>query len=287
MRLKYEDILNKHKNIPCVIAGHGPSLINYKEKITEAHNNKKIIRFSVNNWWDYFTNNPDYWVLSSTEFTIAKYLNFLNEKRITVLFSDDGDFTSKKFIEENSIFDWLDYDQRHWKGKDCLQILRDFKEYYVKNKNFDFKDYGNNSSMWQPPRHLSNFGLATDGKCCSMNTPKRVTIQEYLMKLSGHNEHYSTADTVSFHAIAFAIIMGCNPIYVAGMDLDYSKGYADKTKTDWMHKELGPNSWTPTRINLENDIKILNDSAKKRGLSIINLNKESWYNTLEFGDFLV
>jgi len=287
MRLDYKDILDRHKNVPCVIAGHGPSLNNDKEKIINAHKNKNIIRFSVNNWWDYFEDKPDYWILSNAEFAIKNYLNFLNINKLPVFFSDDGDFTDKKLIEENANFEWLAYDQRHWKGKDCLQILRDFKEYYVKNKNFDFKDYGNNSSMWQPPRHLGNFGFATDGKCCSMNIPPRITIQEYLMNIANFNEHYSTGDTVSFHAIAFAIIMGCNPIYVSGMDLDYSKGYADKTKTDWMYKDLGPNSWTPIRANLENDIKVLNESAKNRGISIINLNKESWYNTLEFGEFLL
>ena len=40
----------------------------------------------------------------------------------------------------------------------------------------------------------------------------RLTIQEYLQEISGCDQHYSTGDTVAFHAIAFAIIMGCNPI---------------------------------------------------------------------------
>ena len=40
------------------------------------------------------------------------------------------------------------------------------------------------------------------------------TIQEALQKAGKHISHYSTADTVAFHAIAFAILMGCNPIYL-------------------------------------------------------------------------
>lgn len=117
MRLDYKDILDRHKNVPCVIAGHGPSLNDDKEKIINAHKNKNIIRFSVNNWWDYFEDKPDYWILSNAEFAIKNYLNFLNINKLPVFFSDDGDFTDKKLIEENANFEWLAYDQRHWKEK--------------------------------------------------------------------------------------------------------------------------------------------------------------------------
>lgn len=287
MKINTSEIINKHRNVPCVIAAHGPSLNLNKEKIIQAQKQKKIIRFSVNNWWDYFEDNPDYWILSSTVFTMERYFNFLNEKKLTVFYSDDGDFTSKDFLEKNANFDWLVYDQRHWKKKNCIEILKDFKGHYLKNKNFDYKEYGNNMIMWQPPRHLSNFGLALDGKCCSMNIPARNTIQETLMQISGIDEHYSTGDTVAFHAIAFAIIMGCNPIYVSGMDLDYSKGYANTAITDWKEKENGPNSWTPVKENNLNDIRILNKSAKALGISVINLNPNTWYDELKVGDFKI
>ena len=115
------------------------------------------------------------------------------------------------------------------------------------------------------------------------NNPPRTTLQEYLQNLTGASQHYSTGDTVSMHAIAFAIIMGCNPIYISGLDLDYNKGYANSDKDDWKAKAQGPNAWTPVRENLQNDIRVLSESAKKRGIEIINLNPDPWYDSFEVG----
>jgi hypothetical protein len=111
MKLELKDITDIHKNIPAVITAHGPSLNLCKDKITEAHKNKKVLRFSVNNWWDYFQTVPDYWILSSTEFTIERLFSIINTHNITTFYSDDGDFTPKDFIEKNIKADWLVYDQ--------------------------------------------------------------------------------------------------------------------------------------------------------------------------------
>ena len=106
----------------------------------------------------------------------------------------------------------------------------------------------------------------------------RLTIQEYLQRISGHNAHYSPGDTVILHAIAAAIIMGCNPIYVAGMDLDYSVGYADGSQTP------ADDGWQKESTNLINDLRILNESAKERNIRIINLKEDAWYGVFETGD---
>ena len=135
-----------------------------------------------------------------------------------VFFSDDGDFTPKEYIDSSLASDYLVYDQRHWEGKRCLQILKSFKDYYVENKDFNFKRYGNNSLMWQPPRCFEYAGHDPNERCCEHNVPPRTTIQEKLKEISGFEQHYSTGESVTLHAIAFAIIMGCNPIYISGMD---------------------------------------------------------------------
>jgi len=289
MKLKIADIIDKHKNTPCFIACHGPSLNKHKKELISARKQEKILRFSVNNWWDYFDSPPDYWILSSSEhaFTIKKVFPILKRTKVPIFYSDDGDFTPKSYIEENLESDWLVYDQRHWEGKDCIEILKQFKNHVQKNKNFNFNRFGNNEIMWQPPRCYSNSGHALDRRCCNQNIPARTPIQEELQKLTGTEQHYSTGDTVALHTIAFAILMGCNPIYVTGMDLDYSKGYANSDKTDWKSKAEGPNAWAPVHKNLQNDIKILNESAKNRGIEIINLNKESWYKEFEIGELNV
>ena len=289
MQLKISDVIDKHKDEPCFVACHGPSLNQHKDALISARQEKKILRFSVNNWWDYFESPPDYWVLSSSEhaFTIRKVFPILSEAAVPIFFSDDGDFTPKSFIEQNLKSDWLVYDQRHWEGKDCIEILKEFKKHYEENKNFHFTRFGNNEIMWHPPRCFTNSGHALDRRCCAQNIPARLTLQEELQGLTGAAEHYSTGDTVALHTIAFAILMGCNPIYVTGMDLDYSRGYANPEMKDWKDKAAGPNAWQPVHKNLQNDIKILNDSAEKRGIKIINLNKNSWFKELEVGDLAI
>ena len=99
----------------------------------------------------------------------------------------------------------------------------------------------------------------------------RLTIQEELQGVSNYTEHYSPGDTVILHAIAFAIIMGCNPIYVAGMDLDYANGYVNgnESPTD--------DVWQKQDVNLINDIRILNESAKNINVNIINMKPDAWY----------
>ena len=287
MRIQISDIIDRHTGIPAVITLHGPTLNLHKEKIIDYQKQGKILRFSVNNWYDYFDLSPSYWILSSSEqgFPIRKMLPIIMDRKMPMFFSDDGDFTSKKLIDDSLDSEWLVYDQRHWQGKTCLEILKAFKQHHTINKNFDFKKFGNNSAMWKPPRCYTMSGHSLEGRCCDQNVPTRIPIQEELQNLSGHDSHYSTGDTVALHAIAFAILMGCNPIYVAVLDLDYNKGYANKDLTDWDWKAKSVNAWTPVRENLENDLNILNASALKRNINILNLNPNPWYNSFNISGF--
>jgi len=288
MRLKFTDIVDKHKNQACVVACHGPSLNLHKEKIIELQNKNKIIRFSMNNWWDYFDEKPDYWILSNTNYPIKKYMNFLNENKLTVFYSDDGDFTDKKYIERHSNFDWLDYDQRHWEGRDCIEILTEFKNHYKKHKNFKFTRFGNNEIMWHPPRCFHDAGHSSkDRNCCDMNNPSRTTIQEFLQNITNTHQHYSTGDSVALHAISFAIIMGCNPIYVSGMDLNYTKGYANDSIKPAGIGGTGPSAFTPLRENFKNDLQILNKSAESRGIKILNLCPDPWYDCFKCSELVL
>ena len=76
-------------------------------------------------------------------------------------------------------------------------------------------------------------------------------------------------------------MMGCNPIYVTGLDLNYSHGYANEKKEVPMgHYTM----WQDNSENLLNDMEILNESAKLRQIRIINLNKESWHDVFAKGD---
>ena len=285
MRIEIEDIIDRHKETPAVIAAHGPTINDVKERLILNQKTKNWKRFSVNNWYNVFDYPPDYWVLSSTYYTIGRLYKMINDHNISVLYSDDGDFTPKEWIDDVVAGEYLAYDQRHWQGNTCLKILNEFKSHYEETGNLNFTKFGNNQTMWQLPRNKGHYGHAVhNDKCCLQNTPNRITIQESLMNLSGHDQHYSTGDTVTLHAIAFAIIMGCNPIYIAGLDLDYEKGHAALKEVEPGARAEGKHSWHDCSANLFNDLQILQDSAVKRGINIVNLKKDAWYGIFKEGE---
>lgn len=278
MRLNIDNIIDRHAGQKAYVCGHGPSLANDKERIVRDQASSAI-RFSPNNWYDFFDVSPSYWILSNTNYDISKMFEIMNQAASTVIYSIDGDPTPYEFIDRNLKCDYLPYDQRHFKNHDCLEILKNFSLYHNKNKDFNFTEYGNNSAMWHPPRTGGQFGWAgfdPYSRCCSRKiTP---TVQEALQAYSGHPGWYSNGDTVLLHGLAFAILMGCNPIYISGLDLDYHKGYANKSMSiNLDHLDM----WRENSKNLINDLNILNESALMRGIKIVNLKKGAWYGVFE------
>ena len=83
----------------------------------------------------------------------------------------------------------------------------------------------------------------------------------------------------------FAVLMGCNPIYITGMDLDYQVGYAKNDKSSTYIPNIGNvGHWKHVyKKFLLDDMKILRESAELLGTKIINLNKDAWYDVFEFG----
>jgi len=299
MQIKFEQIIDKHKDVPCVITMHGPSLNNHREKIVDLEKQEKIIRIDCNNWFDYFDKAPEYWVFANGELNIQDCINnagmwrarnysinINDHKESTILFAGSVDFSDRDFLSDALELDYLIYDQRHFKNHRCLDILKNFRRYYEKNKNFTFTDYGNNFSMFKPPRQGGGFsgafpfGPTGGGICCKWIVDGVPTVQEKLQEVSGYSEHYSTGDTVAIHMISFAIMMGCNPIFVSGLDLDYKLGFANPDVYVPIHND----DWQNLSFNLKNDLKVLNESAKMRGIKIINLNQDPWYEVLETGE---
>ena len=86
--------------------------------------------------------------------------------------------------------------------------------------------------------------------------------------------------------IAFAILMGCTPIYINGMDLDYhsSEGTYAKLKDGCTIPGSPSNAWTDWRRDwITRDFNIINESAKNIGTKIINLTPNPWYKIFELG----
>ena len=65
MKLNLDKIKNKHKNFPCVVSLHGPSMETHRDVIQNLQVEKKVLRISTNEWWEYFKEKPDYLIIFS------------------------------------------------------------------------------------------------------------------------------------------------------------------------------------------------------------------------------
>jgi hypothetical protein len=309
MELLLDNITGAHKNKPCVVALHGPSLNNHKSQIENLQKSNSVLRISVNEWFNFFDEKPDYWVVSNGEFTIKASIRYnalwahrqyphdvFNKYNVPLLYNSGTDLTEDIFIKENLKCDYLKYDIRHFKRHNCKEILQNFRKYYEENKNLNFYHYGKNAQMWQRP-DVHNFPdwyknihghIAAhwdiSGKCCKNKLD--ITLQEKLQELSGHSQHMGPSQTVGMFAVVFAVLMGCNPIFVSGLDLDCTLGYADTNGTPIQGFNAGNvGHWKVSfRDFLTDDMRILDESAKLLGVKIINLNKEAWYNEFHKGE---
>ena len=179
---------NREKDKPCLIAGTAPTINNFPFKTFNG------IYITVNDGPIRFKKlfNPNYWVNANYEYPVPeKHLKDINSFKKTVfIFADSVTYSYTKinpeFLDKNLKVRWFAYDQRHFNHSKC---------------------------------QIGNFA------CCEILKiyPDRITIQEYIQKKFNTEYHYSTASTVSIHALAFAIIMGCNPIYIHGVELPYYK----------------------------------------------------------------
>ena len=309
MKLNYKDVVGRHSGIPAVVACHGPSLNGHRDKIEELQRDKKLIRFSMNEWYDFFSEKPDYWVLSNSEYTIGASMapnalwkqrgypvNVFNKYKIPVFYNNTADLTDESFIGKNLNCDYFPYDTRHFKNHNCSEILNNFRKHYEQNRNLEYNFYGKNEQMWQSP-DVKGFppwfrsihgnvasGWSRDGKCCKNICD--ITLQEELQRLTVHEQHLGPGQTVGMFAIMFAVLMKCNPIYVVGMDLDYSLGYANADFRDYHIPNIGNiGHWKVVYKDfLMDDMRILRESAEKLDIKIINLNTESWYNIFDKGN---
>ncbi len=106
----------------------------------------------------------------------------------------------------------------------------------------------------------------------------RKTIQEELQDYTGYKEHYGSGDTVLVHLISFAILMGCNPIYITGADLNYKLGYA---KCKIKKTVYTPNMFFELQHRIFKDINIIKESANNIGTKIFNLDENSRFDLFE------
>ena len=258
-----EDFLNKHVNVPCVLAGHGPSLEKDRIKIQQLQLDGKIIRFSVNNWWHFLQVPPTYYLLCNTDAVIENTYKITNQTHNytkAVFYADSIDHVDYNFIEKNCIIDHVPYDHLHHSGKVCDPF---------------------------------------NTECCP-RARDRLSMQEIVAKKTGYSELRTCYISSIFMAYHFAIIMGCNPIYFAGVDLSWgADGYATMVtgqKLRSLHfarqgcsnadADLSPVDPSYDEI-VAASMKHVMDIAKAANTQVYNLNPDAWYGIIPPADLSI
>lgn len=243
MRLEFDDIRGKESGKVGLVCGTGGSLKEYHKEFERLSKTEKdkYCCISCNEWNQKTHLDVDYWVVANSVFTVGEQYSNFNNQNAILVYADSVDTTDRGFVDSNLTIDYLPYDERHFGGKPCARPI----------------------------------------SCCPLLIPDRKTIQEYLQHISGHELRYDSCGTVGIHMLALAVMLGCNPIYVSGIDMNYNTGYVDNSSAISYHDNIADYS-----SSFDIQVKIISDSAKKLGIEIINLNKDSGYEGLKKGDFI-
>lgn len=244
MKLNLKDIDGTSKEKIGLLLAHGPTLSDNIQKIYEISKDKeKYTVFTTgevsvleNSGYDF---DLDYWCIANPNFTIQNNFRKINKyKNVKFVYADTMDKT--KNVERILDVDYVPFDQRHFNGKRCTEnwqngdIVKIHNDYYF---------------------------------CCHHENDDyflRKTIQEYVRDKCKSQERCSTGDTSALHMLSTAIIAGCSEIYIFGVDLNYSLGYADKVSQN--SDTFDP--WIPRIVN---DFRILSESAKNIGIQVYNV----------------
>ena len=287
MQIKsYDWFVNREKNRACLVAATAPTILNF------PYSKFKGVYITCGDGPIRLRNlfKADYWVTVNDEFPVPeKHLDIINSFKETVfIFSDSVTYSRRlinlEYLQNNLKVKWFAYDQRHFNQRPCKNRI---------------------------------------SSCCKLLNiyPGRLTIQEYIQKKFNRPDHYSSASTVAIHALAFAILLGCSPIYLQGIEIPvYANEYmhkkdfdADqlqlvkmqiKTLSNW-EKIIRPKSWAAftssaikrslVRLKLIkekspffkdipqilSDFGYLVDLANENGIEIINLSKTSTLNRIK------
>lgn len=228
MILVVSDIINKQKNKPAICVGHGPSLDIYSNRLLDFKK-KGFLIYGSNNWFDYYSVLPDYWIVCGALENNLKnqYERLKLNPTITFAYS-------------------VPYDGNNYEGYDF---------------NFDCIRYSSD------PTHADS-------------------IQLELKKYTHSGIRYGVGCNVGLHVITFSILMGCNPIYLIGFDVDHGLGFAKNNagySVEYMKKYDPITLRKDYAENYIADLETINNSAHNVGVNIINLNKNAFFHVFKIG----
>lgn len=192
MEIFIKDLILKHKNQPCVVVGAGHEMFNFDYKnfkgITIIAGGSTILRVR-----DKII--PNYLVSANNHFPIAEIK------------------THRKIINKYPLMTWLIGETT------CYDSIWDKDLEVYKKKiapNYFFFD----------DKHFKRKKCHPNKNCCKFLdiNPKKKMIYEIISDIFKNKINFSkTGVSVSDLAIAFAVLFGCNPIFIQGIDLPLSK----------------------------------------------------------------
>jgi len=205
-----------------------------------------MVIFGCNDWFKFYTALPTYWVLASNMDTVGQHFYRLYDYKIPVLFADTADLDASRYLPHLPA-GYCAYDERHSENKICRLGPR---------------------------------------PCCDKIIPGRLTLQEELQKYSGCKHRFFGGYSVAEYMLAFAILMGCAPIYICGVEMDYNLGYAPYLTGELPIEvaQFAGHPWEKGWNEIVSDFKTLRDSANLVKSNIINLSPVSKLTMFAPGD---
>ena len=220
MEINFSEITGNKLNIPCVITGPGPSMLDFPYEDFEG----TIISIGDAALRGKGVFVPDFWVCSNSHFPVPEinyHLEIINSfNRTTFVFSETELYgllwkKSAEYLNTKLKVDWLMFDERHFEGKSCY-----------------------------PKKNCCDLIKSRDGV---------YTIQELVSKIYKSKEFAKQGGSVFEYALCLALILGCNPIYIQGVDLPIAE---NKKEIDYFQVgDLGQEYFV--KPELEEELKVL------------------------------
>jgi hypothetical protein len=244
--LSYDWFFDREKDKPCLVAGTAPTIINF------PYDRFKGVYLTCGNHGlcskELFQ--ADYWVNAAPMPIPEIHWKSINSfSKTTFIFADSVVYSCRptmidlNFLREKLTVNWFAYDQRHFGHQPCKNKLN----------------------------------------CCRLIDlyPERDTLQEVIQKRYHVDHHYSSASTVAIHTLAFALLLGCNPIYLQGIELPVHKDdcihYGDKPSNQVSDKKSG---FFINIVQILKDFKYLVTVACENNIEIYNLSRTSPLNQI-------
>jgi hypothetical protein len=261
----FEFFINREKNKPCLVVGNAPTIINFPYREFKGiyilvSSAAQALRKIVS---------PDYWISANHSFPVPqRHLRIINSfKDYVFIFSDTAAYFTRNvydydFLKKNIKVPWFTFDDRHFNHKKC-----------------------------NPLRN-----------CCKLADlyPDRITLQEFIESHFGVKDIYQGSTTAVIFCIMFAILMGCSPIYLQGVELplylkdyNYYKPFQNLSKTRQSlrvmrtcikDKLLGTITYSPFYDSIGRTLgsfERLVNLCHKVGIEIYNLSSTSTLNQIK------